>query len=51
MQYFKAPLKIYYAMRLLRCPDLVGIEILMYFVYTPVSALRPLCTHIAHNNF
>jgi hypothetical protein len=31
------------AFRLLRCSRLVGIEILTYAVYIPVSALRPPC--------
>lgn len=43
-----APLKTYYATRLLRWAVL---EILMYSVYIPVSPFRPPCTRTAHHTF
>jgi len=43
-----APLKTYCAFRLLRWAVL---KILMYSVYTPVSALRPPCSRSAHDTF
>jgi hypothetical protein len=45
-----APLFICSETRVLRWSRLVGIEILTYYMYAPVSALRPPCPRASHDN-